>query len=99
MGACNCIQSSGATSGELNTEGSKSEYYCKIVYNVARKFTTNPRLLQTLKRVQARLRGLLVRNKVRASVNPKKALFNRDNYGKYHTIQQTKIVRLTPLTF
>jgi hypothetical protein len=50
-----------------------------------------------LHRVQSRIRGLIVRNKVRSAAGggrmPKSNNLGRDNYGKFHYITYSKIVR------
>lgn len=45
-------------------------------------------------RVQARMRGLIARNKVKSSMAAPKGFAGRDNYGKFHYVQHSKIVRI-----
>lgn len=48
-----------------------------------------------LHRIQARLRGLILRNHVKSALNTHKGFLGRDNYGKFHYLQHSlsKIVK------
>jgi len=83
MGAFNCFNSS-VSKGEILTLDDKN----KEIVNV---FRTNKKLMMTLHRIQARLRGLIIRNKVR-SAGGKRNFAGRDNYGNYHYTTTSQIV-------
>jgi hypothetical protein len=45
-----------------------------------------------LHKLQARLRGLITRNKVKSAAKVRRNFSGRDNYGNYHFIQHSLIV-------
>ena len=81
MGACSCVQSEKKTSMDLNPERMKE------LTNV---FKINPNILSLLLRVQARLRGLIARNKVRSLARNQNYMPN-DSSMKYNSIKSSKI--------
>jgi hypothetical protein len=50
-------------------------------------------MMSLLHKLQARFRGLITRNKVKSAVNVRRNFSGRDNYGNYHFIQHSLIVK------
>ncbi|MCQ2819404.1 MAG: hypothetical protein MJ252_19250 [archaeon] len=76
---CSCVLNS--KEPDLNTEAYS---------NLAFKFKNDPHLLNTLIRVQSRIRGLITRKKVKSSTKVKKFMPN-DSSNKYTIITSNKI--------
>ena len=76
---CSCVNKREET--DLNT-GFSAE--------ISKIFKTNEKLKFTLIRIQSRLRGLLVRQKMRNIIRPKKFMPN-DSSNKYTLISSNKI--------
>ena len=57
--------------------------------NLTNKFKTNPKLLKTLIKLQSKLRGIFLRNKLKSI--PKKKFFPTDSSFKYIQISSNKI--------
>ncbi len=54
----------------------------------------NPRIFLSLKRVQARIKGLIVRKNIRSVPTHKKFMTGNESYTKYMTVSNSKIVSL-----
>ncbi len=98
MGACNCINKELVRSDAvMDTQRAKelSIYNYKIINFftlIATLIKNNPKIMFLIHRVQARIRGLIARNKVKSSMAAPKGFAGRDNYGKFHYVQHSKIV-------
>jgi hypothetical protein len=90
MGNCSCINKE-VNKGEidLDPERIKELSNYKINFNLAQKLKKNPKLFLILKKFQARMRGLITRNKVRSIMSHR----NHEHLSKYTTIHNSKIVR------
>jgi hypothetical protein len=101
MGTCSCINSE-ATRPDVNLdpqrikEISKQKHkkiYCKylIFLKLASYIKGNKKIFFLLNRVQARIKGLITRNKVRNMARHRRFMPN-DSYNKYTTVNNSKIV-------
>ena len=52
-----------------------------------------------LHRLQARFRGLIVRTRVKSAMVVQRGFQGRDNYGKYHFVQNSQIVKKFKIFF
>lgn len=98
MGACNCINSdSTVQKGELALDGQRMRELSKTYNYLDKQIKGDPKIIFFVKRVQARLRGLITRKRVKASMPTTKNVLDRDNYGKYHFVKSSDIVIITLL--
>lgn len=93
MGACNCVNRP-TSNDELNIDVDRLKTLSIEYIKIAVRIKEHPKIFATLVRVQARLRGLISRQKVR-SMNQAQILPNRHDYGNYHLAPaQSRIVIL-----
>jgi hypothetical protein len=91
---CSCVDPSKGKNSEytiLDAQSLKnlSKIIILILY-LAQDIINNPKLLYRIKRIQARIRGLLVRTHLATKSTTK--FMPRDPYGQYVIVQSSKIV-------
>lgn len=93
MGTCSCINSSAAKPEvELDLQRVKEISIIDLL-KLAQKLKSNKHLFATLYRIQAKIRGLIIRNKVRSAQRVRKFMPN-DSYNKFTTVNNSKIVHI-----
>jgi hypothetical protein len=90
---CSCFQND-STKSEVNLDPKRMrEISIKIfiLTNLANKIKTSHILLRSLHTLQARVRGIYIRNKLR-SMNNNKRFMPNDSYNKFTPVNNSKIV-------
>ena len=88
--SCTCIQSKEHLN-ELQIDTVRLKEISKIFFILAKKIKSSPSLLYTLTKMQARLKGLIVRNRIR-SVKCNSRINNGKDTSSYTYCASTKIV-------